>query len=162
MRANMETLLQVSCDKKHYSVVTLFWITPVKQIIVCVQVWQACNLVPLYQATQALVCVRSYHFAMSQARMSVFKHVCLSLVIASSANHALNRRAFAYTLGTQPGGRGCACAPAFFLYYLHPLHNFFCNIAPRVGRCLRIVIMWGHTLHASIQCIPDTPIPPMQ
>ena len=138
---------------------TLFWITPVKQIIVCVQVWQARNLVPPYQETQALVCVQSYHFATSQARMSVFKHLCLSLVMTDSANHALNRRVFAYTLGTHPGGRGCACAPAFFLYYLHPLHNFFCNNAPRVGRCLRMVMMWGHTstLPYNVYLIPPYP-----
>jgi len=37
MQAITESLLQVSCDKKHSSVGTLFWITPVKQIIVCVQ-----------------------------------------------------------------------------------------------------------------------------
>ena len=64
--------------------------------------------------------------------------------MTDSTNHALKRRVFAYTLGTHPGGRGCACALAFFLYYLHPLHNFFCNIAPKVGRCLRMVMMWGH------------------
>ena len=52
------------------------------------------------------------------------------------ANHAINRRAFAFTLGTHPGGRGRACAPAFFLYYYHPPRNFFCNIAPLGGALL--------------------------
>ncbi len=49
---------------------------------------------------------------------------------------------------THLGGRGCACAPAFFLYYYHPPHNFFCNIAPFMGRCLHMVIM-GCKSHAT-------------
>ena len=57
---------------------------------------------------------------------------------------------------THLGGRGCACAPAFFLYYYHPPHNFFCNIAPFMGRCLRMVIM-GCKSHAT-----HTPKPPTQ
>jgi len=144
-RGSMESLMQVTCNKKHYSIVTYFCITHVKQIIVCVQDWQACNLVPPCQGIPAPVCVRSCNFATSQARTLVFKGLWSSLVMTNSANHALKRRVFAYTLGTYPGGRGCACAPAFFLYYVYPLHNFFCNNAPRVGRCLRMVMMWGHT-----------------
>ncbi len=140
--------------------VTHFCITGVKQIIVCVQDWQACNLVYLDHAMPALICVRSYHFATSQARKSVFMHLWLSLVMTDSANHALNRRVFAYTLGTHPGGRGCACAPAFFLYYVYPLHNFFHNVAPKVGRCLRMVMMWGQATHAPMQSMASTPIPP--
>ncbi len=70
--------------KRHCSVVTYFCITHVKQIIVCVQDWQACNLVYLDHAMPALVCVRSYHFATSQARKSVFMHVWLSLVMTNT------------------------------------------------------------------------------
>ena len=86
--------------------------------------------------------------------------VWLSLVMTNSANHALNRRAFVYTLGTHPGGRGCACAPAFFLYYVYPLHNFFHNVAPKVGRCLCMVTTGGQAIHAPMQSMPSTPIPP--
>ena len=118
------------------------------------------NLVPPYQAIPALICVRSYNFATSQARTLVFMRVWLSLVMTNSANHALNRRAFVYTLGTHPGGRGCACAPAFFLYYVYPLHNFFHNVAPKVGRCLCMVTTGGQATHAPMQSMVDTPIPP--
>ena len=159
-RGSTESLMQVTCNKKHYSMVTYFCITGVKQIIVCVQDWQACNLVYLDHAMPALVCVRSYNFATSQARTLVFKGVWLSLVMTNSANHALNRRVFAYTLGTHPGGRGCACAPAFFLYYVYPLHNFFHNVAPKVGRCLRMVTTGGQAIHAPMQSMPSTPTPP--
>lgn len=152
--------MQVTCNKKHYSMVTYFCITGVKQIIVCVQDWQACNLVYLDHAIPALVCVRSYNFATSQARTLVFKGLWLSLVMTNSANHALKRRVFAYTLGTHPGGRGCACAPAFFLYYVYPLHNFFHNVAPKVGRCLRMVMMWGHTSTLSYNVCLIPPYPP--
>ena len=41
----MESLLQVTCNKKHFAPVTHFCFTRVKQIMVCVQVWQACNRV---------------------------------------------------------------------------------------------------------------------
>ena len=54
------------------------------------------------------------------------------------------------------GGRGCACALAFFLYYYHPPHNFFCNIAPFMGRCLHMVIM-GCKSHATHYLIPPSP-----
>jgi len=141
-------------------VVTHFCITCVKQIIDCVQDWQACNLVYLDQAMPALVCVRSYNFATSQARTLVFKGVWLSLVMTNSTSRALKRRVFAYTLGTHPGGRGCACAPAFFLYYVYPLHNFFHNVAPKVGRCLRMVTTGGQATHAPMQSMPSTPTPP--
>ena len=57
---------------------------------------------------------------------------------------------------THLGGRGCACAPAFFLYYYHPPHNFFCNIAPFMGRCLHMVIM-GCKSYATHYGIPLCP-----
>ena len=34
---------------------------------------------------------------------------------------------------THMGGRGCACALAFLLYYLHPPRNFFCTNVPILG-----------------------------
>ena len=55
------------------------------------------------------------------------------------------------------GGRGRASAPAFLSYYLHPLHNFFCNIAPKVGRYLRMVMMWGQASHHHA-CKSHTPM----
>ena len=40
-----ESLMQVTCNKKHFYRVTHFCFTCVKQIVVCVQVCQACNRV---------------------------------------------------------------------------------------------------------------------
>ena len=85
--------------------------------------------------------------------MPVFKHGVSSQVQTNYANFPINRRTLAIRY---PGGRGCACVPAFFLYYLHPLHNFFCNIVPKVGHCLRMVIMWVYALHHHA-CNPPTP-----
>ena len=42
---------------------------------------------------------------------------------------------------THMGGRGCACALAFFLYYLHPPRNFFCTNVPRMGSVVRMVTL---------------------
>jgi hypothetical protein len=47
----------------------------------------------------------------------------------TSSKNVLNSR----THGAHAGGRGCACAPAFFLYYYHPPHNFFRNMPPWMG-----------------------------
>ena len=47
----------------------------------------------------------------------------------TSPKNVLNSR----TPGAHAGGRGCACAPAFFLYYYHPPHNFFRNMPPLMG-----------------------------
>ena len=47
----------------------------------------------------------------------------------TSSKIVLNSR----TPGAHAGGRGCACAPAFFLYYYHPPHNFFRNMPPWMG-----------------------------
>ena len=60
---------------------------------------------------------------------------------------AINRRTHAIR---QAGGRGCACALAFSLYYLHHPHNFFCNIAPRWG----VACVW-----LSCGCMPFPPSP---
>ena len=47
----------------------------------------------------------------------------------TSPKNVINSR----THGAHAGGRGCACAPAFFLYYYHPPHNFFRNMPPLMG-----------------------------
>ena len=70
----------------------------------------------------------------------------------TSPKNVLNSR----THGAHAGGRGCACAPAFFLYYYHPPHNFFRNMPPWMG--LRFAQgYYGGTLTTST---PLTPTPP--
>ena len=76
---------------------------------------------------------QSCNLAKSMHAISLSMHPLQFLTRSATLPYAINRRTFAYTLGTHPGGRGCACAPAFFLYYYHPPHNFFCNIAPSLG-----------------------------
>ena len=55
-----------------------------------------------------------------------------------------------------PGGRGLPGSFRVLLYYYHPPHNFFCNIAPFMGRCLHMVIM-GCKSHATHYWISPRP-----
>jgi len=59
----MESLMQVTCNKKHFAPVTHFCFTCVKQIMVCVQVCQACNRVIWIMPGKLLFCVQSCHIA---------------------------------------------------------------------------------------------------
>ena len=59
----------------------------------------------------------------------LFMHGVQFLKKITSSKIVLNSR----TPGAHAGGRGCACAPAFFLYYYHPPHNFFRNMPPWMG-----------------------------
>jgi len=90
------------------------------------------NCMPIVRACHAIACNAS-----KQARIAISKS-------KDSPKNAINTTHAC----THLGGRGCACAPAFFLYYYHPPHNFFCNIAPFMGRCLHMVIM-GCKSHAT-------------
>jgi len=132
-----ESLLQVTCICKSIP----RWMHIFKIHMICIYAIYAkyintLNSDPSYQASKTLFCVRSYQLAKLASYIPLFMHHALSLVYTRHANHAINRRTFAFTLGTHPGGRGRACAPAFFLYYYHPPRNFFCNIAPLGGALL--------------------------
>ena len=74
-------------------------------------------------------------------------HAVQFLKKITSPKNVINSR----THGAHAGGRGCACAPAFFLYYYHPPHNFFRNMPPLMGLRFALVMMGGK---------PHAPIPP--
>jgi len=80
---------------------------------------------------------------------AIARNACKHAPLALSKRNDSAKKRYKYNARrTHLGGRGCACAPAFFLYYYHPPHNFFCNIAPFMGRCLHMVIM-GYKSHAT-------------
>ena len=94
--------------------------------------------------------LRAIHTKNLQARIWIhsiplFMHGVQFLKKITSSKIVLNSR----TPGAHAGGRGCACAPAFFLYYYHPPHNFFRNMPPLMGLHLRMVMMGTCPPHPS-------------
>ena len=74
-------------------------------------------------------------------------HAVQFLKKITSSKIVINSR----TPGVHAGGRGCVCAPAFFLYYYHPPHNFFRNMPPLMG------LRFAHGYDGGK---PHAPIPP--
>ena len=66
----------------------------------------------------------------SELASLVFMHLCLSLIMTNSVNHALNRRTLVYTLG---GGGGAPAHLRFFLIIFTPSITFFAILPPKWG-----------------------------
>jgi len=86
--------------------------------------------------------LRAIHTKNLQARVQLHSiplnmHSVQFLKKITSSKNVINSR----THGAHAGGRGCACAPAFFLYYYHPPHNFFRNMPPLMGLRFALVMM---------------------
>ena len=101
--------------------------------------------------------LRAIHTKNLQARIWIqwiplFMHGVQFLKKITSPKNVLNSRSH----GAHAGGRGCACAPAFFLYYYHPPHNFFRNMPPLMG------FRFAHGYYGGklITPTPITPTPP--
>ena len=104
--------------------------------------------------------LRAIHTKNLQARIWIqwiplFMHGVQFLKKITSSKNVLNSR----TPGAHAGGRGCACAPAFFLYYYHPPHNFFRNMPPWMG------LRFAHGYYGGMPTTPKlttplTPSPP--
>ena len=145
----VESLMQFTCNKKHFAPVTHFCFTCVKQIMVCVQVWQACNRVTWIMPGK--LCFACNRTTLPACKLDPSVHAVWFVTtydkprkIRINTTHAC----------THMGGRGCACALAFLLYYLHPPRNFFCTNVPRMGS------VCAHGYARVDTPMFDTPTPP--
>ena len=143
-----------ACDLqgKHSSPVTAFLLYTCKADLLSARKfasWQSFRHACLQ--SKSIAC-QSCELATQSLAMSVNMHPSHFLKVKTRQKNAINTTHAC----THLGGRGCACAPAFFLYYYHPPHNFFCNIAPFMGRCLHMVIM-GCKPQATHYLIPPSP-----
>ena len=101
---------------------------------------------------------QSCNLAKLNHAIAVFMHTLQLLTRIAILIYAIKRR----TQRTHMGGRGRACALAFFLYYYHPPHNFFCNNAPRAGLCLHMVMMGCYAITHPRKSSFHAPLPPVQ
>jgi len=140
---NRCVLMQVSCNRKHSSLHA----KKTNMHEVCIYTKYTFN--PAFILHSIL---RAIHTKNLQARICLHSiplnmHGVQFLKKITSSKIVINSR----TPGAHAGGRGCACAPAFFLYYYHPPHNFFRNMPPLMG------LRFAHGYDGGK---PHAPIPP--
>jgi hypothetical protein len=135
--------MQVSCNRKHSSLHA----KKTNMHEVCIYTKYVFNPAFILHSTLRAIHTKNLQTRIQLHSIPLNMHAVQFLKKITSPKNVLNSR----THGAHAGGRGCACAPAFFLYYYHPPHNFFRNMPPLMGLRFALVMMGG---------MPHAPIPP--